>query len=291
MPDSEPRAEAPGGRLAAALVLLVATLLWAAALWLTLHRPDLLEPYGAEARLAALAVAWVVPVMLTAWAWLSLRRARQALAEARAQLADAQATARRSKARATEAKGPPAPREIMPAAAERAAPEPLDADDEAAPDPVRDSVWAALDFPASEADTAGFEALRRAMAEDRQLALVIRTAQLALSLLAQEGVRLAAADAPDPPAPEILRQYVGGARGGKVAALGASADRESLARTVGRMRRDPAFRAAAQRFVAAFEAWLRTVVPDADDATLTRIAASRSGRAFRLLGRATGSFG
>ena len=332
MAEAEEHGTGLVGRLLGGLALLLATALWVAAVWLALYRPDLVAPFGREAWLAVTAVIWTLPILLMILAWLALRRARQALAEARALHAETDAMTRRLRVAQDvaerSAKRPPpsweaAWADAMPPASDpepsqghRAPRDPLNkpvtdmasnaeagkavflkaSPADAAPETTpaaatRPPLWAALDFPTSEADTEGFEALRRALAEDPKLAAVIRTAQHVLSLLAQEGVHLDEDDAPPPVSPEVLRRYAGGARGPEVAALGAMDDRESLALAVGRLRRDPVFRSAARRFIAAFEAWLARVVPEADDTALARIAASRSGRAFRLLGRATGKFG
>jgi hypothetical protein len=311
MAEAEPRGTGLAGRLLGGLALVAATALWVAAIWLALYRPDLLAPFGPEAQLVAIAVVWALPVLLTILAWLSLRRARRALAEARALHAETDALARRLQAERDSARravrdaawpppwppaaGPDVPvpdttSEWIARPFTRAPAADAETDTgagEAAPAPL----WSALDFPTSEADTAGFDALRRALSEDPKLAAVIRTAQHVLALLAQEGVHLDEDDAPPPVPPEVLRQYAGGVRGPGVAALGAMEDRETLALAVGRLRRDPVFRSAARRFIAAFDAWLASVVAEVDDTALARIAATRSGRAFRLLGRATGKFG
>jgi len=318
MAETEHLTQGLVGRLLVGLALLAVTALWMAALWLALYRPDLLAAYGRAAQFAVIAVVWVLPFLLTIVAWLSLHRARKALAEARALRDETDAMARRLQAARQAAarvesaakKPPPAPEKPKTASPETPSPkkagggakprskaEEKAADDisaktagahQAASHPDR---WAALDFPRSEADTEGFEALRRALGEDPKLAAVIRTAQHVLSLLGQENVHLDAGGTEPSVPPDVLRQYAAGARGPAVAALGEVDDRESLALAVGRLRRDPAFRSAAHRFVAAFDAWLASVVSDADDRALARIAASRSGRAFRLLGRATGNFG
>ncbi len=318
MAEAEERADGLGGRLLGGLALVAATVLWAAAVWLGFYRPEVIEPYGREARFAVLTLAWAIPFLLMLAAWLALRRARRALAAARALHAETDVLARQlwaARSAAVPAGEPGAQGKIQgdiepeaaPPASAAATTEPAEDPHEpgstilrsprateTAPPPAgaspQDTLWAALDFPRSEADIAGFEALRRAMADDPALAGVIRTAQHVLSLLAQEGVHLDAGSAP-PPGPEVWRLYLKGTRGPAIASLGEVDDRESLALTVGRLRRDPAFRSAAQRFVAAFDAWLAGFAPGAEDAALARVAASRSARAFRLLGRATGSFG
>ena len=291
MADTQRDADSPARRLLVGLALLLATVLWIAAIWLGFSRPDLIAPFGAEARLAVLAIAWALPLLLTVSGWLALRRARRALAEARTLFAETEALARRLKS------ADAAPKRSEPArngpTSKSAAPVPTD---QTVASPARDpnsasraTLWAALDFPRSEADEAGFDALRSALAGDPKLAAVIRSAHLVLSLLAQEGIKLDAVQGR--PAPELWRLYAAGTRGNAIAALGEVGDRDLLSLTVGRMRRDPAFRSAAHRFVAAFDTWLLTFLPEAGNADLAHLAKSRCGRAFRLLGRATGSFG
>lgn len=298
MADTQRDADSPARRLLVWLALLLATVLWIAAVWLGFYRPDLIAPFGPEARLAVLAIAWALPLLLTVSGWLTLRRARRALAEARSLFAETERLARRLRAvdaapkRSEPAGDGPTPKPAAstpPTAAATTTDQPVASP---ARDPIsasRATLWAALDFPRSEADEAGFDALRSALAGDPKLAAVIRRAQLVLSLLAQEGIKPDAVQSR--PAPELWRLYAAGTRGNAIAALGEVGDRDLLSLTVGRMRRDPAFRSAAHRFVAAFDTWLLTFLPEADDADLARLANSRCGRAFRLLGRATGSFG
>ncbi len=292
--------------LLAGLGLAAATAVWIAAVWFALYPPEQLASIGPEARLAALALIWALPLLLTILAWNAWRQARETLHEARALHAETDALARQLQAAREAALPSERQPERAPTAAVAAPPEPARSakakmrshGDGHGPTPqpaaepdAQEIPWTALDFPRSETDTEGFEALRRAMEGDPKLAALIRTAQHVLSLLAQEGVHLEGHDPEPPVPPEILRQYANGARGPEIAGLGAIEDRESLALTVGRLRRDPAFRSAAHHFVAAFDTWLASIIPSADDATLARISVSRSGRAFRLIGRAIGTFG
>ena len=301
MAEAELRADDLGGRLLGGMALIAATALWVAAVWLGLYRPELLDPWGEAAQLAVLSLVWAVPVLLTLAAWLSLRRARRALAEARALHSEADALARRLAATRTAGSrnetafgsSPVAP-DGSPASASSPQAQDLsafDADAAVTSDAriPQESLWTALDFPRSEADEAGFDALRRALADDPPLAAVVRTAQHALSLLSQEGVHPNPLE-PSPP-PAIWREFAAGTRGAPVRALGEIGDHNALALAVGRLRRDPTFRTAAQRFVAAFDAWLAGFAPHAGDAALARMADSRTARAFRLLGRAIGTFG
>ena len=146
----------------------------------------------------------------------------------------------------------------------------------------------ALNFPDDENDVAGFEALRRALAQPR-LAALIRAAQDVLTRLAQEGIYMDDLR-PDRARPEFWRAFAQGARGPLIAPLGGIRDRSCLAITTGRMRADPGFRAAAHLFLREFDHMLSQFEPEADDTQITALSETRSARAFMLLGRVSGVF-
>ena len=158
-------------------------------------------------------------------------------------------------------------------------------------DPVdigHDELIRALHFPEDEHDSDGFHALRRALG-NHATAELIRNAQAVLTGLALEGIYMDELT-PEPPRPEIWRAFAHGERGPAVAAMGGLRDRSCLALSAARMRADLDFREAAHRFLRAFERCLRAFEPDASDAQLIRLAQTRSGRAFMLLGRVSGVF-
>ncbi len=146
----------------------------------------------------------------------------------------------------------------------------------------------ALHFPADENDSDGFDALRRALTQPR-LAILIRAAQDVLTRLAQEGIYMDDLR-PDRARPDFWRAFARGARGPQIAPLGGIRDRSCLAITSGRMRADPAFRAAAHLFLREFDHILAQFESEADDAQITALAETRSARAFMLLGRVSGVF-
>ncbi|WP_151717427.1 hypothetical protein [Gemmobacter serpentinus] len=146
----------------------------------------------------------------------------------------------------------------------------------------------ALQFPESPDDKEGFRALRLAL-EDRKIAKLIRAAQDALTLLAQEGIYMDDLK-PDRARPELWRSFAHGERGGAIAGLGGIRDRSSLALTAGRMREDPVFRDAAHHFLRTFDRTFAEFEANASDAELIALADSRTARAFMLFGRVAGVF-
>jgi len=159
----------------------------------------------------------------------------------------------------------------------------------AAPPLQPDIFLRALNFPESETDEEGFEALRLALT-DHATAQLLRAAQDVLTALSQEGIFMDDLR-PDQARPEVWRAFAAGMRGPSIAALGGVRDRSCLALTAGRMRSDPAFREAAHRFLRAFDLRFAWFEGQASDGDIARFARTRSARAFMLLGRVTGMFG
>ncbi|WP_170762181.1 hypothetical protein [Ruegeria lacuscaerulensis] len=146
----------------------------------------------------------------------------------------------------------------------------------------------ALNFPETQEDTEGFNALRLAL-KDRKTAQLVQASQDVLTLLSQEGIYMDDLR-PDMARPEIWRQFAQGARGRAVAALGGIRDRSSLALTAARMKQDPIFRDAAHHFLRRFDHMIVAFEPEASDADLTALGETRTARAFMLLGRVAGTF-
>lgn len=147
---------------------------------------------------------------------------------------------------------------------------------------------AALNFPETVEDKAGFDALRRALA-DPCAARLIRASQDVLTLLSQDGIYMDDL-APERARPEIWRRFASGERGRTVAALGGIRDRSSLALSAGRMRQDSIFRDAVHHFLRTFDKTLAQVVDELTDEELIALADTRTARAFMLLGRVAGTF-
>ncbi|WP_171171202.1 hypothetical protein [Ruegeria sp. HKCCA0370] len=146
----------------------------------------------------------------------------------------------------------------------------------------------ALNFPETQDDTEGFNALRVAL-KDRKTAQLVQASQDVLTLLSQEGIYMDDLR-PDKARPEIWRQFAQGTRGRAVAALGGVRDRSSLALTAARMKQDPIFRDAAHHFLRRFDKMMAEFEPTASDAELSELGETRTARAFMLLGRVAGTF-
>ncbi|MCB1336993.1 MAG: hypothetical protein KDK10_05900 [Maritimibacter sp.] len=146
----------------------------------------------------------------------------------------------------------------------------------------------AINFPENAEDEAGFDALRRALA-DRTVATLIQASQDVLTLLSQDGIYMDDLQ-PDQARPEVWRRFADGQRGRPVAALGGIRDRSSLALTANRMRSDAVFRDTSMHFLRQFDQVLTAFAPKLDDAQMARFSATRTARAFMLLGRVTGTF-
>ncbi len=146
----------------------------------------------------------------------------------------------------------------------------------------------AINFPDTEQDQAGFDALRRAL-QDRGARELVQASQDILTLLSQDGIYMDDLR-PDRARPEIWRRFSSGERGRAVASLGGIRDRSSLALTAARMREDTIFRDTAHHFLRKFDQMLVKFEPNASDEDLIALAETRSARAFMVLGRVTGAF-
>ncbi|MCX8953176.1 hypothetical protein OU790_06990 [Ruegeria sp. NA] len=160
--------------------------------------------------------------------------------------------------------------------------------EEIAPPLSTDIFIRALNFPETQNDTEGFNALRVAL-KDRKTAQIVQASQDVLTLLSQEGIYMDDLR-PDMARPEIWRQFAQGARGRAVASLGGVRDRSSLALTAARMKQDPIFRDAAHHFLRRFDKMMAEFEPTASDAELSALGETRTARAFMLLGRVAGTF-
>ena len=146
----------------------------------------------------------------------------------------------------------------------------------------------ALDFPETQDDAEGFDALRLAL-KDRKAAQMVQASQDILTLLSQEGIYMDDLH-PDMARPEVWRQFAQGARGCVVATLGGIRDRSSLALAAARMKQDPIFRDAAHHFLRRFDHMITEFEPEASDAELITLGETRTARAFMLVGRVAGTF-
>lgn len=186
----------------------------------------------------------------------------------------------------------PAPLRDTPApsaAADDQAPLPLGTSaEEIAPPLSRADFIRALNFPETAEDEAGFAALRKAL-RDRPSKELIQASQDVLTLLSQDGIYMDDLR-PDPARSEIWRRFAQGERGRQIAAMGGIRDRSSLALTAGRMKQDPIFRDAAHHFLRRFDRMFQQFETTATDSDIQDLAATRTARAFMLLGRVAGIF-
>jgi len=157
-----------------------------------------------------------------------------------------------------------------------------------APPVAKADLIRALNFPDSESDDESFAALRRAL-KDRSARQLIQGSQDVLTLLSQDGIYMDDLR-PDLARPEIWRRFAQGERGRAVSGLGGVRDRSSLALTAGRMREDTIFRDAAHHFLRRFDRMLEQFEKIASDEEIIALSDTRTGRAFMLLGRVTGTF-
>lgn len=146
----------------------------------------------------------------------------------------------------------------------------------------------AANFPETTEDKEGFRALRLAL-EDRNVGPMIRSAQDVLTLLSEDGIYTDDLR-PDRAKPEVWRRFADGERGRAVSALGGIRDRSCLALTAARMKNDPIFRDSAHHFLRHFDRTFSAFAEQATDEEISKLAETRSARAFMLLGRVTRTF-
>jgi hypothetical protein len=166
---------------------------------------------------------------------------------------------------------------------------PLVPDEEASARPAWADLLRALDFPRDAEDKAGFRALKIAL-RHHGLAQMLQAAEDVLNLLSQEGVfvdelPLAPVDA------AAWRRFMAGKRGAEVTGVGGISDARALDAARGLMRSDSIFRDSALFFQRRFDAVLGEFAGEASDAEIEGLAGTRSGRAFMMLARLSGSLG
>ena len=145
----------------------------------------------------------------------------------------------------------------------------------------------ALDFPRDPDDRDGFRALKAAL-RHHGLAQVLQSAEDVLNLLSQEGVFVDDL-AMEPVDVTAWRRFMSGVRGPEIAGLGGIADPKALEVARNLMRSDSIFRDSSLFFQRRFDRVLAEFGREASDAQLVELAGTRSGRAFMLLLRLSGS--
>jgi hypothetical protein len=152
-----------------------------------------------------------------------------------------------------------------------------------------DELLQALNFPTDEKDKAGFRALRLAMGH-KHSSQCLRAAEDIMNLLSQDGIYTDDLT-PEIAPPALWRRFAEGARGEEVSAVGGIHDPIAISKVRSRMRSDPIFRDAALHFQRQFDAILRDFCENGSDAQIEKLANTRTGRTFMLLGRVSGMFG
>ncbi len=152
-----------------------------------------------------------------------------------------------------------------------------------------DELLHALNFPTDEKDKDGFRALRIAMGHSTT-SQCLRAAEDIMNLMSQDGIYT------DDLSPEIApaalwRRFADGTRGEEVSAVGGIHDPTAVSKVRSRMRSDPIFRDAALHFQRQFDNTLREFCAHGTDAQIEKLANTRTGRTFMLLGRVSGMFG
>jgi hypothetical protein len=145
----------------------------------------------------------------------------------------------------------------------------------------------ALDFPRDSEDREGFRALRAAL-RHHGLAQMLQAAEDVLNLLSQEGVFVDELPM-EPVDVAAWRRFMAGVRGPEVAGLGGIRDPQALEVARRLMKSDSIFRDTALFFQRRFDGVLSEFCADAGDAELEEVAGTRSGRAFMVLARLSGS--
>ena len=166
---------------------------------------------------------------------------------------------------------------------------PLEAPSGTRPDDLEwDQVIRAVNFPQDEHDKDGFAAIRRVIG-NRDIAQLMQASEDVLSMLAQEGIYMDDL-AVSQTNPDLWHKFAAGGRGEIVGELGTIEDQAALALARGRMRNDSIFRDVSLHFLRQFDRFLRGAIHNATDRDLVRLADTRTGRAFQLMARVSGSF-
>ncbi|MEO0342858.1 MAG: hypothetical protein AAF198_05415 [Pseudomonadota bacterium] len=146
----------------------------------------------------------------------------------------------------------------------------------------------ALNFPNNADDKEGLRLMRRA-SEDRGLASLAKNARAVLTDLSQDGIFMDDL-VPDAPQAQVWRRFAKGVRGPAIAALGGIRDRSALALAKGRLKGDVEFREISHNLLREFDRFVLEFEKTASDDDLLALGQTRTGRAFMLLGRCTGTF-
>ncbi|MCA8883312.1 MAG: hypothetical protein KDA50_06130 [Rhodobacteraceae bacterium] len=146
----------------------------------------------------------------------------------------------------------------------------------------------ALHFPETPDDRQGFRALSLAL-RDHRARLVVQAAQDMLTLMSQDGIYVDDLDQTLLP-PAAWRQFAGEERRTGAADLALFQGSAEAARCAERLQGNTVYRDTAHHFLRRFDRLLADLVPEISDDAVTALTATRSARAFLLLGAAAGTF-
>lgn len=165
---------------------------------------------------------------------------------------------------------------------------PLEGDDSASVSVSAVDLVRALNFPDGPDDHDAIRALRAALADHDTMRL-IRSAQDAVTLLAQAGVYMDDLTPRRAP-PRLWREFAEGQRGPRMSTLAGLDDDDALDSAGTLLRTDEIFRDAAHHFLRQYDRALTRLAAEGDDDLLAALAETRSGRAFTLLAQSSGIF-
>lgn len=151
-----------------------------------------------------------------------------------------------------------------------------------------DNVIRALNFPQDEHDTEGFAAIRKVL-PNRDVAQTLQAAEDVLSMLAQEGIYMDDLFVTEAN-PDLWRAFAKGGRGPDMDGIGTVEDQAALVLARGRMRTDSVFKDVALHFLRQFDRLVQNSIDHATDRDIIHLADTRTGRAFQLMARVSGSF-
>ena len=154
--------------------------------------------------------------------------------------------------------------------------------------PTMPDIIRAANFPNNDNDFAAVNAIKQAL-KNRNMAQLLQAAEDMLNLLAQDGIymddlHVAASSAVQ------WRAFAAGKRGADVASVGAIHDEAALKKTRARSRKDQIYRDTALHFQRKFDVILGDFARHGSDAEILALANTRTGRAFMLMARVSGTF-
>ncbi|WP_193140642.1 MULTISPECIES: hypothetical protein [unclassified Meridianimarinicoccus] len=147
----------------------------------------------------------------------------------------------------------------------------------------------ALHFPETQDDAEGFRSLARAL-KDPQSRQVVQAAQDMLTLLSQDGIYVDDIDGALPDA-ATWQAFAEGARHDVAIGLALFQDTPEAEKCRRQLHTNTVYRDTVHHFLRRFDHLITSRLPDLDEPAITALTATRSARAFLLLGAAADMFG